>query len=273
MHFPAPWPTPPNLPNPFDQPEFANVAPAQRQLVIDLLAGCSTSMLLERGRQNNAARDLLWTQERARAIDPARGYGFLDLKGTSAGAPDRLAKYIRYAQHHGGVFPYWRLPVAAKATIALGQPVTAVPGPGNTFAAQQPKGIVPFVIMVNGECRIGPTLRRLGVLGLPPTGVNHAFIAQMAHQVAFAGELHFGGAGVSGAAGVLQAWSNESGGYRTRSVDARRVGLPIALYLDQAGLPAVKDYVSHYGAGRSAVNYGRYGPPAIAQSKGDYWYV
>jgi len=230
-------------------------------------------MLLERGRQNNADRDLLWTQEHARAIDPARGYGFLDRKGTSAGAPDRLAKYIRYSQHHGGVFPYWRLLAADKDPIAKGRPVDAVPGTGNTFAAQRPKGIVPFVIMVNGECRIGPTLRRLGVTGLPPTGVNHAFIAQMAHQVAFAGELHFGGAGVIGVPGVLQAWSNESGGYRTRSLDARRVGLPIGLYLDQAGLPAVRDYASHYGVGRSAVNYGRFGPPAIAQSKGDYWRV
>lgn len=272
MH-PLPWPAPPNLPNPFDLPEFANVPATERQLVIDLLAGCSTSTLLERGRQNNVGRDLLWTQERARAIDPARGYGFLDLKGTSAGAPDRLGKYILYAQHHHGVFPYWRLPVAVKATIALGQAVMAAPGPGNPFRAEKPKGIVPFVIMVNGECRIGPTMRRLGVKGLPPTGVNHAFIAQMAHQVAFAGELHFGGAGVDGTPGVLQAWSNESGGYRTKSLDARRVGLPINLYTDQAGLPAVRNYVSHYGVGRSAVNYGRLGPPAFAQSRGDYWRI
>ncbi len=273
MQPPAPWPTPPTPPNPFVQPEWVNVPPNYQQLVMDLLAGRSTSMLLERGRQNNPERDLLWTQERARAIDPARGNGFLDLKGTSAGAPDRLYKYILYSQRHGGHFPYWRLLVADKATIANGQPVIATPGPGNPFLAERPKGIVPFVIMVNGECRIGPTMRRLGVQGLPPTGVNHAFIAQMAHQVAFAGELHFGGAGVLGAAGVLQNWSNESGGYRTKSLDARRVGLPIGLYLDQAGLPAARDQVSHYGAGRSAVNYGRLGRPPSAQDKGDYWRI
>ena len=262
-HFPPPLPLPlpPPVRDPFAGAEWANVPVIDRPIVMDLLAGRSTSSLLEKSP--------LWTQEEARRIDPFRGHGFLDLKGTSAGAPERLSKYLQYFTHSGH-FPYWTLDVAAKNLIILGNAVTATPGPQNPFRPEKPKGVVPFVIMMNGTCRIGPTFRRVQIRPLPSTGVNHAFIAEMAAQVAFAGEMDFGGID-GGVAGVLKSWSNESGGYRSAGNDAYKVGLPMNLFDVKGPLSAPKDFVSSYGEGRSKVNWGSSGPPPSAQPKGDYW--
>lgn len=260
--FPPPLPLPPPPADPFAGPEWANIPNPDRSAVMDLLAGLSTSKLLE--------TSTLWTQEEARRIDPFRGHGFLDLRGTSAGTIDRLYKYVQYFSRFGR-FPYWLLDVQAKARIRNGQAVTANPCPGIPYRAEQPKGTVPFVIMINGECRIGPTFRRVAIRPLPSTGVNHAFIAQMASQVAFAGEMTFGGFG-EGAAGVLISWSNDSGGYQCVGNDAYKVGLPMNLYHGKGSLSEPRDFVSVYGAGRSKINWGRSGAPQSAQSKGDYWY-
>ncbi|QNI33771.1 hypothetical protein H7849_07590 [Alloacidobacterium dinghuense] len=260
--FPPSLPVPPLPRDPFAGPEWATIPIADRPVVMDLLAGLSTTKLLETCG--------LWSEEDARRIEPFRGHGFLDLRGTSAGTTDRLLKYIRYFSNLGH-FPYFLLDQQAKAAILVGQAATARPGPRNPFRAEKPKGVVPFVIMINGECRIGPTFRRIEIRPLPSTGVNHAFIAQMASQVAFAGELKFGGMG-EGAAGVLISWSNESGGYRSTGNDAYKVGLPMNLFSGRGPLSAPKDFVNAYGAGRSKINWGRHGPPESAQSKGDYWY-
>ena len=208
------------------------------------------------------------------ALSPAiRGHGFLDLRGTSGGLADRLKRYLEYAADHHNVFPYWTLSVADKVRIRNGQGVTAQPGPHNPFPRQQPRGAVPFVIMLDGTCRIGPSLR----IGMPVT-TNHCYISQGVLQVAFAGEMRFGGVladnegGASGPSGVLVSWSNDSGGYRCSGNDASRVGLPMNLY---RGTPtaAPRDRVDTlvHGVG-GYINWGRSGPPRTVQTQTqDYW--
>lgn len=202
-----------------------------------------------------------------------RGRGFLDFRGTSGGAAERLARYLEYAAAHHNVFPYWTLSVADKILIRNGQPVTAQVGPFNTFGPQVPRGAVPFVIMLDGTCRVGPSLR----IGMPVT-TNHCYISQGALQVAFAGEMRFGGVlrddarQATGPAGVLLSWSNDSGGYRCSGNDATRVGLPMNLY---NGTPTAAprdrvDVLVHGVGGR--INWGRSGPPqTVRRRTQDYW--
>lgn len=204
---------------------------------------------------------------------PLRGSGFLDYRGTSGGVPERVARYLSYAAANGGTFPYWTLDAAAKALIHLGQSVTAQPGPHNTFGVQTPRGVVPFVVMLDGTLRIGPSLR----IGMPVT-TNHCYISQGALQVAYAGEMRFGGVmretadEPTVAAGVLMSWTNNSGGYRCAGNDAARVGLPMNLYRGTPSAPnhdRVDTLVRGVG-GR--INWGRHGAPqTIRTQQQDYW--
>jgi len=131
---------------------------------------------------------------------------------------------------------------------------------------------LPFVVMKDGTCRIGPSLR----IGMPVT-TNHCYISQMSMQVAFAGEMRFGGVldgtGNNALAGVLVAWSNDSGGYRCSGHDSALVGLPMNLYIGSHSAPA-KDRIDVYGRGRGAkIDWGRHGPPDIVRRRTrDYWY-
>jgi hypothetical protein len=210
----------------------------------------------------------------AGAFSRIRGYGFLDLRGTTGGKPDRVERYLAIAHANGGFFPYWTLNLAQKNSIRSGQAVIAQPGPHNGFGTLVPVGPVPFVIMLDGTCRIGPSLR----VGAGIT-TNHCYISQMAIQVAFAGEMRFGGVlpdnenEPRAAAGILISWSNDSGGYRCQGNDATRVGLPMNLYRGTPSASA-KDRVDYYGQGRGGkINWGRHGPPEIVRrQQQDYWY-
>ncbi len=247
---PPPPPPPPPFPAAPPPPMPVMAGPNYLALAIELIA------------RNNSAM----------GTGGIRGLGFLDLRGTSGGLADRVRRYLEYAAQSGGAFPYWTLDLVQKANILAGQPVTAQPSPGNPFGPQTPRGTVPFVIMLDGSCRIGPSLR----IGMPVT-TNHCYISDMAPQVAFAGEMTFGGIlpdredQVAQPAGVLVSWSNNSGGYRCQGHDARRVGLPMNLYSGPA--PAERDYIDTYASGRGKkINWGRHGPPQIVQRRQqDYW--
>jgi len=245
------------------------------------LAGQTPGVKIEvlHGRNEEAMKAL------EKKLNPLRGHGFLDLRGTTGGAMERVQKFLKYAMEHHGVFPYWLLMAADKARLSRGEQVTARAGPFNTLGNIIPRGAVPFVVMTNGECRIGHPLRQ----GANVT-VNHCYVSQMAGQVAFAGELRFGGVLVDNeaealryqqlgrdprTAGTLLSWSNDSGGYRCLDVDASRVGMPMDLYRGFQPVPKKKDYVDYIVRGTGGkINWGRLGPPQSVQVRqSDYWRV
>lgn len=220
-----------------------------------------------------------------RSVDPVRGYGFLDLRGTSAKDPARLGNYVNNAYPTprpafpvglpltANRFPYWVLAAnPCRDDIRRRRVVTARPGALNAAPHQLsiiPVGPVPFVVTLAGQLRMGPPLRQG-----PGMTVNHGHISHMAVQVAFAGMLYFGGvydevSNTNGTRGVLHGWSNDSGGYRCSDHDARRVGLPMEMYRGEVTAP--RSYIDGYRGGRGQrINWGRHGAPPSAAAR-TYW--
>lgn len=201
-----------------------------------------------------------------------RGQGFLDLRGTEGGATHRVERHVGITRTLGA-FPYWTIAIGQRPTMLAGGPIVAIANATNPYPGNMtPQGLVPFVITVAGELRIGPPFRQIAVAGFGNVGVNHANISQMAPMVAFAGEITFGMVGPGPAPGVVMSWTNDSGGYRCSGLDATRVGLPMPLY---QGTPTAqpRDRIDTYAQGRgSRIDWGASGPPPSAD-RGFYWRV
>ena len=215
--------------------------------------------------------DLRYNPDHPNHMQEIRSHGFLGFGGTTG-------TEAAYNQQGGDQHPYYTLTAADRNLLNADQSVELKANPFAVVPARQAgtlrfppqttirnaTGTAPFVIMLDGTCRLGAPLR-IGA------GIryNHCYIANRVVQVAFAGEITF-------RLGKLDYWTNASGGYRCSTHDATRVGLRLDRFrpsTDDQPRPVERkpDYV--ISGVRSQVNWGSKGaPPAITNREPLLWW-
>jgi hypothetical protein len=140
-------------------------------------------------------------------------------KGRTSGT---FVKYEERKAKFGGSIPYYtfdRYQLAKNPDAVVYYQVGRAGGtlPPKTKTDSKPCGALPFVVMLDGEFRVGPS-------GVATARLNHAHIADMAPSVLYAGTLFFGNLS---SAGKFEGWNNDSGAYRCDPDKKELAGLPL----------------------------------------------